>query len=103
MVKKGDMANPGKSLISIESLGGFEVMAMVPETEISQIKKNMIVNVSVKSIQKTITGKVSEVSTSAKNSGGQYLVKINLDKTAVNILSGMFATVQFPLKKTGRS
>ena len=99
MVKKGDMANPGKSLISIESLGGFEVMAMVPETEISQIKKNMIVNVSVKSIQKTITGKVSEVSTSAKNSGGQYLVKINLDKTTVNILSGMFATVQFPLKK----
>ena len=99
MVKKGDMANPGKSLISIESLGGFEVMAMVPETEISQIKKNMIVNVSVKSIQKTITGKVSEVSTSAKNSGGQYLVKINLDKTAVNIVSYMFAKVQFSIKK----
>ena len=28
-----------------------------------------------------IKGKVTEVSTSAKNTGGQYLVKVALDKT----------------------
>ncbi len=49
-------------------------------------------------MDKTLKGKVSEVSTSAKNTGGQYLVKINLDKTDVNILSGMFSTVQFPVE-----
>jgi hypothetical protein len=38
------------------------------------------------------------VSLSAKKHGGQYLVKINLDKTDSSVLSGMFVNVQFPLK-----
>ncbi|SHI54437.1 efflux RND transporter periplasmic adaptor subunit [Algibacter luteus] len=98
-VKVGDMANPGMPLISIETPGVFEVMAMVPETEISSIKTGITVDVLVKSINKTFKGKVTEVSTSAKNTGGQYLVKIDLDKTEANILSGMFATVQFPVER----
>lgn len=98
-VKEGDMANPGQPLISVEAPGNFEVMAMVPETEISQIKNGVEVDVLVKSINQIIKGNVTEVSTSAKNTGGQYLVKIALDKTDANILSGMFATVQFPVEK----
>jgi RND family efflux transporter MFP subunit len=98
-VTEGDMANPGQPLISIEAPGNFEVMAMVPETEISQIKNGVQVDVLVKAINKTLKGKVTEVSTSAKNTGGQYLVKIALDKTDANILSGMFTTVQFPVEK----
>ncbi|TYA54331.1 efflux RND transporter periplasmic adaptor subunit [Formosa maritima] len=101
-VKEGDMANPGQPLISVEAPGNFEVVAMVPETEISQIKNGVEVDVLVKSINQTIKGKVTEVSTSAKNTGGQYLVKIALDKTDVNILSGMFATVQFPVEKKAK-
>src|SRR5690606_27614396 len=98
-VREGDMANPGQPLISVESPGNFEVMAMVPETEISQIKNGVEVTVLVKSINQTLKGKVTEVSTSAKNTGGQYLVKIALDKTEANVLSGMFVTVQFPVEK----
>ena len=59
----------------------------------------MKVNVLVKSLDQQLTGKVSEVSLSAKNTGGQYLVKIDLDKTEVKILSGMFVNVQFPIEK----
>lgn len=95
-VEKGDMANPGQPLISIESPGNFEVIGSVPEIEISHIKKGTKVNVFVKSINKTITGQISEVSASAKNTGGQYLIKVTLDNTEENILSGMFATIQFP-------
>ena len=98
-VKEGDMANPGQPLISVEAPGNFKVLAMVPETEISQINNGTQVDVSVKAINKTLKGKVIEVSTSAKNTGGQYLVKIALDKTDANILSGMFVTVQFPVEK----
>lgn len=98
-VEEGDMANPGQALISIEAPGNFEVIAMVPETEISQIKQGTEVDVLVKSIQKSLKGTVAEVSSSAKHTGGQYLVKIALDKTDVSILSGMFATVQFPIEK----
>ncbi|UAM98210.1 efflux RND transporter periplasmic adaptor subunit [Polaribacter litorisediminis] len=102
-IDTGDMANPGMPLISIETPDDFEVIAMVPETEISEIIKGTTVTVLVKSLQQSITGKVTEVSTSAKNTGGQYLVKIQLEKTAVNILSGMFATVQFPVQEKANS
>ncbi|WP_372752707.1 efflux RND transporter periplasmic adaptor subunit [Mariniflexile sp.] len=98
-VEVGDMANPGVPLISVETPGNFEVMAMVPETEISQITKDTSVNVLVKSINQTIKGTVTEVSSSAKNTGGQYLVKIALEKTDAKILSGMFTTVQFPVER----
>jgi multidrug efflux pump subunit AcrA (membrane-fusion protein) len=53
--------------------------------------------VQVKALNKNLKGKVTEVSTSAKNTGGQYLVKAILDKTDTNILSGMFVTVLFPV------
>ena len=102
-VETGNMANPGVPLISIETPGNFEVMAMVPETEISEIKNGTTVDVLVKSINQTLKGRVTEVSTSAKNTGGQYLVKIDLNKTDANILSGMFTTVQFPVEKNAIS
>ena len=102
-IEVGDMTNPGTSLISIETPGDFEVIAMVPETEISQINKGTEVTVLVKSMNKSLQGKVEEVSTSAKNTGGQYLVKINLEKTGASILSGMFTTIQFPVDKKNSS
>ncbi len=96
-IEAGDMANPGTPLISVEGPGNFEVTASVPESEISKIESGTKVKVLVKSSDETIPGTVTEVSTSAKNTGGQYLVKVVLDKTDANILSGMYATVQFPL------
>ena len=98
-IEVGDMANPGVPLIAVESPKNFEVNAMVPESDISQIKSGIKVEVQVKSVNKMIRGQVTEVSTSAKNTGGQYLVKIVLDKTDDRILTGMFATVQFPVEK----
>lgn len=102
-IETGAMTKPGMPLISLESPSDFEVIAMVPETEISQIKKGISVDVLVKAINNTLKGTVSEVSTSAKNTGGQYLVKIALDKTKASILSGMFATVQFPIERKATS
>lgn len=99
MIENGDMANPGQPLISIESPGNFEVVAMIPESEISGIKKGISVDVIIKSINETIKGVVKEVSTSSTNTGGQYLVKIQLTKTPATVLSGMFASVQFPIEK----
>ncbi|NVK53371.1 MAG: efflux RND transporter periplasmic adaptor subunit [Flavobacteriaceae bacterium] len=98
-ITEGDMANPSKPLISLENPNVFEVITMIPETEINQIKNGTTVNVLVKSINKNVKGKVTEVSTSAKKSGGQYIVKIALEATEVAILSGMFTSVQFPVQK----
>lgn len=99
-IEEGNMANPGMTLLAIETPGRYEVMAMVPESEISNIEPDISVDVVIKSLGESIKGKVTEVSTSAKNTGGQFLVKVALDKTDANILSGMFATVQFPVQRT---
>lgn len=96
-VKEGDMANPGMPLVSIEGASHLQVTAMVSESDITNVQNGMTVSVVVKSINKTVTGKVIEVSSSAKNTGGQYLVKINLTQTDKAILSGMFVNVQFPI------
>jgi RND family efflux transporter MFP subunit len=98
-IKEGDMANPGMPLVSVEGSGKLQVTAMVSETDISKIKQGMPVSIIIKSMNKKVDGKVSEVSLSAKNTGGQYLVKVNLDEMDKTILSGMFVNVQFPIEK----
>lgn len=98
-IEAGDLANPGMPLISVESPDKFDVTVMVAESEISQVKKGTTVEVLVKSIDKILTGIISEVSTSANNTGGQYLVKVTLNKTDATILSGMYTNVKFPSNK----
>lgn len=97
--EEGTMANPGQPLIAMESPGKFEVMARVPESEISRIKTGTGVDVIIKSINQTVKGTVTEVSTSARNTGGQYMVKVALEETDAEVLSGMYATVRFPIEK----
>ncbi|MGV9004024.1 efflux RND transporter periplasmic adaptor subunit [Flavobacterium sp.] len=96
-IKEGDMANPGMPLVSVEDASQLQVTAMVSESSITSITNGMDVKVLIKSTNQTLTGKVIEVSGSAKNTGGQYLIKINLNKTDKKILSGMFVNVQFPI------
>jgi len=98
-INTGDMANPGMPLLEVEAQGKYQVLAMVPESGILDIKTNSEVDVLLKSLGKTVKGKVTEVSTSAKNTGGQYLVKVVLEDSDANILSGMYATVQFPVER----
>src|SRR5690606_41001221 len=69
LIEAGDIASPGMALVAIESPNHFEVEALVPESEITQIKNGMPVDVRVSSINQTVKGKVTEVSSSAKNTG----------------------------------
>lgn len=95
-IDEGDLANPGMPLLAVESPQNFEVVARVPEANISNIKQGEDVNVMVSSIDAELKGKVSEVSSSSANSGGQYLVKVSLGSKNEKVRSGMFASVQFP-------
>lgn len=95
-VEVGDMANPGMPLLQMEAPGNFEVRASVPESEIASVKHGTEVDVLVKSSGENLKGRVSEISTSASNSGGQYLVKIALGETGDAVYSGMYASVHFP-------
>lgn len=96
-METGDMAGPGMPLLAMEGPGVFEVTTMVPENKIMEIQNGAKVQVLVKSVDKTFSGTVSEISTSAKNTDGQYLVTVTLDKAEGALLSGMYGTVRFPI------
>ena len=55
------------------------------------------------SLNENVPGEVIEVSSSSKNTGGQYHVKVSLSETNVPILSGMYATVKFPIAGDNQS
>ena len=95
----GDMANPGMPLLTVAKTGQYQVVAMVPENQISSVKKGQKVLVWLKSIEKEISGKVDEIAVSSSNTGGQFIVKINLDKHDQQLYAGMFTTVSFEGKQ----
>ncbi|NER16811.1 efflux RND transporter periplasmic adaptor subunit [Spongiivirga citrea] len=97
-IKSGAMATMATPLVTIEAPEKLEVSAMVPESEISKINTGMDVDVLIKSINQTLKGRVTQVSPSANETGGQYAIKVSLDDSKVPVLSGMYATVRFPIE-----
>ena len=97
---QGDMANPGMPILTIESSGNLLAQVLVSEQDITLIKSGMPVKVLMKSTNKEVAGQVSEVSLSATNTGGQYVVKISVPQSR-EYLPGMYVNVQFPFKRSG--
>jgi RND family efflux transporter MFP subunit len=100
-VKEGDMANPGMPLVGIEAPGKMQIAAMVSEADIKYVHEGLAADITLKSIGKTVEGRVSEVSLSAKNTGGQYVVKIDMESDS-SVYAGMYANVQIHAKGARR-
>jgi len=94
-LKEGDMANPGMPVLSIENPEQLEAVLMVSERDILSLDLQTEAEVYIKSLDKTISGKVAEISKSSNQTAGQYLVKIDLDKDEKEALSGMIVNVNF--------
>ncbi|KMQ70563.1 efflux RND transporter periplasmic adaptor subunit [Chryseobacterium koreense] len=97
---QGDLANPGMPILTIESSGNLQAQVLVSEQDITMIKTGMAVKVLMKSTNTEVVGNVAEVSLSSTNTGGQYLVKINMPQSD-DYLPGMFVNVVFPFKRSG--
>ncbi|WP_346984391.1 efflux RND transporter periplasmic adaptor subunit [Chryseobacterium sp. POE27] len=99
--EQGDMASPGMPLLTIESPSSLQAQVLVSEQNIAMISNGMPVEVTLKSLNKTVSGTVSEISKSSAQTGGQYMVKINIHN-ASGLLPGMFVNVQFPFRSSGK-
>ena len=97
-VDEGAMANPGMPLVSVEAPGAFEIEAKVAENYINQLKVGADADVFVKALNTSVKGKLTELSSSAQFSGGQYIAKVLLENPPKELLSGMFASVSFPME-----
>ncbi len=99
-INNGALANPGMPLLSMENTANYLVKSYVNESQIGKINTGEQVQVVVKSSNKHLTGIITELSISSKNSGGLYQVKIGLNSSE-NIYSGMFVSVAFSGNKKG--
>ena len=90
----GSMANPGMPIVTIEQSGSYQISASVPETQINQIKQGQVVTVNIKSINRTFTGKVTQLNQSSEFTGGQYIIKVSIpDKEKNGLYAGMYANL----------
>ncbi len=102
LIDEGSTANPGMPLIGIEKSGEMHIKASVPENFVPYIQVGDSVRVDIKSLEKRISGVISELSPSSSMTGGQYGVKIALgadDETPLQ--AGMYAGVFIPGKTDG--
>lgn len=94
-VEAGDLANPGAPLLSLESQNTLDVVTLVAESNISNINADMPVRVTIPALATNLSGSIVEMSASASQSGGQFMVKVRLEATEQPILPGMYAQVNF--------
>lgn len=105
LVEKGNMAHPGMPLLVVEQPGEMEVRASVPENYVGLAHVGDLVKVNIKSLDRTLAGRISELSSSASLTGGQYTMKVEVDlKDHKDVLSGMFANVELTkhVQSTGK-
>lgn len=95
-MSEGDMASPGRPIISFEQKGALKVELTIPETQIHLINVGDTVSVNVTAANlRNVTGRVSNVSTSGSRGSRQFKVEVRLPDLEKNssIRSGMFADV----------
>lgn len=94
----GNMANPGMPILTLEQSGSYQVSAAVPESAISQIHQGSAAIIHVSAVNKTINGKISQISQSSQFSGGQYIIKVQIpDHEKEGLYAGMYANVSIPV------
>lgn len=94
MMDEGGMANPGMPILMMEQSGDLQIKASVPESYIKYVKVGDMVKIDVKAINKTFPAEIVEVSPSAHGTGGQYGIKIDIDKEySTDILPGMYVNI----------
>ena len=90
----GSLANPGMPILTLEQAGQLQVTASVSETDIQSIQKGSRAKIEIRSIGRTFTAPISEVSPSSQFTGGQFLVKCNIPEAdKKGLYAGMYANL----------
>ncbi len=100
MADAGSMVNPGMPILTIEQTGSLQVSASIPENEIASLKTGDDAVMVIESAGKKIHGTVIQINPSSQFTGGQYIVKIEINTTdSKQLYSGMYVHIQIPSKE----
>lgn len=97
----GDMATPGRPLITLEDLARVEINVQVPEADIVGLEKGTPARVEV--LGREIEASIGRIAVSGDPASRTFNVKLFLDNPDGFLKSGMFARVVFtPMDSSGR-
>ncbi len=86
----GDLAQPGRALLVVESPGALRLEAYVPEADAHLLSLGQSLPVRIDALGATLTGTVSELGPTADPASRSVLAKLDLPPTA-GLRTGMFA------------
>lgn len=95
-VDVGDLAAPGKPLISIEDPSALQLEADVPQAVASHVQRDARLGARVDGVAGELTGTVSEIAPSADPVSRTFRVKVDLAKQP-GLSSGQFARLLVPV------
>lgn len=95
-VDVGDLAAPGKPLISIEDPSALQLEADVPQAVASYVQRDARLGARVDGVTGELTGTVSEIAPSADPVSRTFRVKVDL-ATQPGLSSGQFARLFVPV------
>ena len=93
LMEPGDMAMPGKPIITLLKPDDLRVEANLPSACMRGIQSGMTVKVRIDALNQTLSAKVDEISPEVNPQTGLQLVKAALPPTA-NLRSGQFAWLE---------
>ncbi len=96
-VEPGDLALPGKPLLTLQTSGGLRLEALVREGLIAKVQVGGQVRVEIPSLGRGVDGKVEEVIPAADPQTRSFLVKVGLEP-APGMYPGMFGRLLLPLE-----
>ena len=92
----GDLAAPGKPLISIEDPSGLQLEADVPQAIATHVRRDDRLAARVDGVSGELTGTVSEIALAADPVSRTFRVKVNLPEHP-GLSSGQFARLVVPI------
>ncbi len=92
----GDLAAPGKPLISIEDPARLQLDADVPQSIAAQVRRDIVLAVRVEGLTNELSGKVTEIAPAADPVSRTVRVKVDLSEQP-GLSSGLFARLQVPV------
>ncbi len=94
--RKGDLATPGVSILTIESDRHLLFESYLPERQITRVKAGQVVAVNIDALKQQLSATVERVIHSGDHISRRYQVKLELPETP-GLLSGMFGYALFPM------
>lgn len=89
----GAMAGPGQPIVKLERSGRLRLSVDVPETLIGQIRRGQAVSVRMDTLNRQVTGRISQIIPSADPTAHTFTVKVAMSSTQ-DLLPGMFGRLQ---------